>query len=256
MSEGLKLVMIGDGNMGRRISGLADSHGFTLHKQLGLENNRNGAGITQEIFEEADVAIDFTHPDVMPTHIRCVLELGTPLVVGTTGWLNEENRKEVTALTEKHGGRLLYGSNFSLGVQLFIKLARQAGQLMGSSGLFDANLHEVHHTGKADAPSGTAITLAEQYLAGSGKQKPLRYGIPERGKADTSALRVTSQRLGGVYGEHQLRLHSEWDDIELTHRARSRDGFAAGALKAASWLVRQPAGFYLIEDVVEDVLNN
>ncbi len=252
----LRFVMIGDGNMGRRITGIAADHGFTLHKQLGEDNNRNGSGITRELASEVDVAIDFTHPDAAMTHIRRAMEAGLPLVMGTTGWLNSETEKEVTGLVEKFDGKLLYGSNFSLGVQLFMKLAEQAGRLLGNAGIFDVSLHEVHHTGKADAPSGTAVTLAEQFNKGLRKPFEPSYGIPDRGLADATKLRITSQRLGGVFGDHQLRLNSEWDDIELTHRARSRDGFAAGALKAAAWLINQKPGFYRIENVVEDVLNN
>lgn len=253
-----KLALIGDGRMGTRLRELAPSHGFETVLQLGEANNARGAGITAENFAGAEVAIDFTHPATAVTHIRRTLELGVPLVVGTTGWLTESNKAEIEALVLQFDGRLLYGSNFSLGVQLFMKLAREAGRLLGNAPGFDAALHEVHHTGKADAPSGTAITLAQQYLIGAGRSPgDHSYGIPERGLADTAKLRVSAQRLGGVFGEHSLRINSEWDDIELIHRALNRDGFAAGALRAAAWLAdQQQPGFFLIEDVVEVILGS
>ncbi len=255
MSEFKKLAMIGNGRMGTRITGLAGDHGFETSLVLGEHNNVKGDGITPSSFSGIDAAIDFTHPNAAMTHIHRVLETGTPLVVGTTGWLTDANRETVEKLIAKHDGRLVYGSNFSLGVQLFMKLAREAGRLLGNAPGFDASLHEVHHTGKADAPSGTAITMAEQFLTGAGKKRNTSYGTPERGLPDTDSFRITSQRLGGVFGEHELRVNSDWDDITLSHKALSRDGFAAGALKTADWLINQKPGFYLIENVVEEVLS-
>ncbi|MFW6347448.1 MAG: 4-hydroxy-tetrahydrodipicolinate reductase [Cyclonatronaceae bacterium] len=254
MSPKLPFAMIGDGRMGQRISELSAGLGFECRLLLGRENNANASGITEERFSGIEAAIDFSHADVVLSHAEAVLKTGTPLVIGTTGWLGEQQQAAMASLIKTYDGRVVYGSNFSLGVQLFMKLAREAGRLMGHAEGFDAALHEVHHTRKADAPSGTAITLAKQFLAGAGKPEKTRYGVPERGTADTDAFRISSQRLGDVFGEHQLRINSEWDDIELTHRARSRDGFAAGALKTARWLVNQPAGFYFVEDEVGAIL--
>ncbi|AXI99643.1 dihydrodipicolinate reductase [Cyclonatronum proteinivorum] len=258
MSAPLKLVLIGDGRMGRRLRELAPAHGFEVMLQLGEADNQQGEALTAERLAGADAAIDFTHPDAAVTHIRRTLALGIPLVVGTTGWLTESTRPEIEKLVAEKSGKLLYGSNFSLGVQLFMKLAAEAGRQLGQAAGFDTSVHEVHHTGKADAPSGTAITLARQFLTSAGKPaSAYTYGVPERGQPDTETLRVSAQRLGGVFGDHSLRINSAWDDIELTHRARNRDGFAVGALKAAAWLCRQEqAGFYLIEDVVAQVLGH
>lgn len=253
-AELLRFAMIGDGRMGQRISELAPTLDFERTLLLGKENNANASGITEKNFEGVDVAIDFSHADVLMSHAKAVLKTGTPLVIGTTGWLDTQQQAAMESLIKKYDGRVVYGSNFSLGVQLFMKLAREAGRLMGNAGGFDAALHEVHHTRKADAPSGTAITLAKQFLSGAGKEAETAYGVPERGAVDDKAFRISSQRLGDVFGEHQLRINSDWDDIELTHRARSRDGFAGGALKSARWLLQQPAGFYLVEEKVSDIL--
>jgi 4-hydroxy-tetrahydrodipicolinate reductase len=250
----LEFAMIGDGRMGQRISELAPELRFDRKLLLGKENNAKAEGITKSSFKNVDVAIDFSQADVLMSHAEAVLKTGTPLVIGTTGWLDGQQQAAMESLIKKYDGRVVYGSNFSLGVQLFMKLAREAGRLMGNADGFDAAVHEVHHTRKADAPSGTAITLANQFLDGAGKQNKTAYGVPERGKVDGKRFRISSQRLGDVFGEHQLRINSDWDDIELTHRARSRDGFAGGALKTARWLIQQPSGFYFVEDKVSDIL--
>jgi 4-hydroxy-tetrahydrodipicolinate reductase len=125
--------------------------------------------------------------------------------------------------------------------------------LFGSSNLVDEALNEVHHTLKADDPSGTAYTRAQQCWERAGQERKIDYGVPEEGRVDSDHLYVTSQRLGSGFGEHQLRLNSYFDDIELTHRARSRDAFASGALQAARWIIKQKPGFYRIEDVVAEV---
>jgi len=249
----LNIAIIGYGKMGKRLEALAPD--FDLNPTLILDdhNNKNGEGITTEAFEKMDAAIDFSHPEAFTTNLHKVLETQTPLVVGTTGWIDAISFPKMNELCSKHETPVLYGSNFSLGVQLFGKLVKAAGKLFGENELFDAVLHETHHTEKADAPSGTAQTLAELWQEGAQSESASQYGIPPEGKVDENVFRITSQRLGSVFGEHQLRINSQFDDIELTHRARSRDAFAAGALKASKWLIHQEPDFYLIEDVVEQI---
>lgn len=248
----MNIALLGYGNMGQRIEALAKEQGYKVPVILDYENNVKGSGITASAFEGIDVAIDFTHPEVASIHVEKLLQLGIPVVVGTTGWLDDSALG--ISISKKYDGRLIYGSNFSLGVQLFIKLAARAGELFGKSSLFDASLHEVHHTQKADAPSGTAKTLAQTWLNSSGSSKKMSFQVSDKHKVEDQEFLVTSQRIGSVYGDHQLRINSLYDDIELTHRARSRDAFAAGSLQAGGWLIRQKPGFYLIEDVIEDIL--
>ncbi len=248
----MNIALIGYGKMGKRIHALSEEEDIEIVQILDEYNNADGSGITYDNLKEADVVIDFSHPSVVLMNIKKVLEIGKPLVVGTTGWL--DHKDEISALCEKKGGRLLYGSNFSVGVQLFAKLIRRAAELYGRNPMFDSALHEVHHNQKADAPSGTALTLAEQWLKGSENKTGIVKGVPEQGKVVPGKLYVTSQRIGSVYGDHQLRINSPFDDIEITHRARSRDAFASGALKAAEWLMNhKKPGFYLIEDIVEEL---
>jgi len=249
----LNLAIIGDGKMGQRIKELAPSFGMRPVLVLGADENKGGSAITPERFKGIDVAIDFTHPDSVRTHIKKVAQLGIPIIVGTTGWYDDSNWVETIA--EKYRARIVYGSNFSLGVQLYIKLAKKAGELFGRTTIFDTSIHEVHHTSKIDAPSGTAITIGNEWLKGAEKPKEYVFGIQEKGTVDKEKLRITSQRTGSVFGDHSIRINSEWDDIELTHRARSRNGFVAGALKTAVWIVDQKEhGFHLIENIVEEVL--
>ncbi len=248
----MNIALIGYGQMGQRIEELSKETETSISLILDEHNNEDGEGITEESMSEVDVAIDFSHPDAFVINAEKVLQTGTPLVIGTTGWL--DRIKDIGARCKKAGTPVIYGSNFSLGVQLFAKLMRKAGELFGGSELFDEVLHEVHHTRKADAPSGTAYTLVDQYLEGGKQDRKIEYGIPEEGRVDKDRFYVTSQRLGSVFGEHQLRINSEYDDITLTHQARSRDAFASGALQAARWIVNQQPGFYKLEDVVADVV--
>jgi 4-hydroxy-tetrahydrodipicolinate reductase len=248
----MNIALIGYGNMGKRIHDLSEERGHQIELILDENNNVDGDGITNDAFRTVDVAIDFSHPEAAPVNIKKVLQTGTPVVVGTTGWLDQ--KKAIQQFCKDRDGRLLYGSNFSIGVQLFAKLIERAGELFGGNKMFDVSLHEVHHTNKADAPSGTALTLAERWINGSSGNRKAIYGVPEKGRVDKDKFYITSQRLGSVFGEHQLRVNSFFDDIEITHRARSRDAFASGAIKAAEWLYKhQQPGFYLIEDIVEEL---
>lgn len=248
----LKIALIGYGKMGRRIHDLSERFDVEIGLRVDPSADDAVAEIQPDQLALCDVAIDFSHPEATPGHLQTILNLNLPTVIGTTGWFDkvDDVRKQV----EEARGTVLYGSNFSLGVQLFNKLTARAAELFGKSDNFDAGLHELHHTEKADAPSGTARTLADSWIAHSGSDRKRHYGIPEKGKPDSDNFYVTSQRIGSIFGEHHLKIISEFDDIEISHKARSRDGFAAGALKAAIWLQKQQKGFYLIEDVIEDIV--
>lgn len=249
----MELAIIGYGKMGQRIESLSNDFGFTPKLILDEHNNEKGEGITTSNFADIDVAIDFSHPEAFKDNLPKLLSTQTPLVIGTTGWLDYV--QQLDQRCKKHEVAVLYGSNFSLGVQLFGKLIRKAGELFGgeSNTLFDTALHEIHHIEKEDAPSGTANTLAELWHKGADLPSEHKYGIPSEGAVDDSTFYITSQRLGSVFGEHTLRINSRFDDITISHTARSRDAFAAGALKSARWIVDQDAGFYQIEDVVEKI---
>ncbi len=251
----LKVALLGKGKMGQMIHSLLSENNAECVVWLGEDNNQQGQGITKDSMMNVDVAIDFTHPDVVLENVNALLKFDIPVVIGTTGWTEKEN--DVKKLIREHNGRVVFGSNFSLGVQMFIRFVNEAARLSANASFFDAAIHEVHHTEKADSPSGTALTLAKTWLNHSKKQKQIVSQIPAKGKVDESDFLVTAQRLGSVFGEHTLRLNSPWDEIELSHKARSREGFAVGAIKAAHWLASQKeSGYWLIENVVEEVLES
>ena len=250
----MNIALIGYGKMGQRLHALAKDHNLTVGLVVIGKLNKEGASITPEKFASIDLAIDFSHPDGVMTNIRKLSALKVPIIIGTTGWLTEEHQLEIEALCAENEVQILYGSNFSLGVQLFLKLIEKAATMMGTLPDFRAALHEVHHMDKTDAPSGTAVTAAQLWKKHDSESSSVEYGIPTSSKPSKDVFYTTSQRLPGVVGEHELRIRSPFDDIRISHTALSRDAFASGALKAAHWLIKQNAGFYKIEDVAESVL--
>ncbi|MBS1910757.1 MAG: 4-hydroxy-tetrahydrodipicolinate reductase [Bacteroidetes bacterium] len=239
----LRVALIGYGRMGREIAGLAPDHDVSIAARFDADTP-----LGTEPGADFDVAVEFTRPDAAPANIRRVLEWNRPVVVGTTGWLGE--LESIRADVARHGGRLLYGSNFSIGVNIFLSLIRTAGTLFNEYAMYDAAVHEIHHTRKADSPSGTAISIADVLLATLARKSRM-LAEPAHGPIDPHDLHVSSQRIGTTVGTHTVTFDSEADTVELTHRAKNRTGFALGALLAARWLVAQPAGLYRFEDIFE-----
>ena len=213
----MRLLIVGDGKMGRAVASLAAGRG---HEStiVGREENAEGHGLSAERTRGYDVAIEFTRPDAAPANIEQLIAAGIPVVTGTTGWDAELPR--ITALVEARKGALLHAANFSIGVQLFLRAARALGaEFTGREG-FDGFILEEHHAAKRDAPSGTARVL----------QQRLREADPAR------QYPITSVRAGDIPGTHTVSLDGPYETVTLQHTARSRDGFAAGALAAAEWL--------------------
>lgn len=250
----LLITLVGFGKMGKTIKNITDNNpSVKINYVIDFENNTDGVAFTHSSFLQSDVVIDFSHPSAVVSTIKSCVAANKPIVVGTTGW--SDYQTEIMEIVREKGAKLIYGSNYSLGVQMFNKLIKQAALLFGQSKLFDVALNEVHHTQKADAPSGTALTLAKTYLEYSKTKNEVKTSVPNHEKVESDVLYVTSQRLGGTYGEHELRIQSEWDDIQIKHTAMNRDGFAAGAVRAAKWLVKNAEpGFYVLEDVIEEVI--
>ncbi len=238
-----RIALVGYGQMGKEIERLAEKNGVAVSAVFDSQNPLKQGGTA-----ESDVAIEFTTPDTVLGNIELLLETGTPVVVGTTGWDSE--REKVHAMVEERKGRLIYASNFSVGVHLFFRIVREAGRLMEQFDMYDVSLHETHHVRKADSPSGTAISLANIMLEELTRKTHLLKETSHQ-RIDPAALHVTSQRLGETIGTHTVAFDSEADTIELTHRARNRSGFALGAILAAKWLVGQESGMYRFEDIFE-----
>lgn len=228
----LNLALIGHGKMGSALSALAPARGFEIHLILSAESNRDGAGITRKNFEGIDVAIEFTAPKSALLNIRRVAELGCNLVVGTTGWY--DRLAEARTIVESNGVGMVYAVNFSIGVQLFYRLARAATEMFSKFPAYEPYITESHHQAKKDAPSGTALELKRQVAPILAKRE-----IP-----------VSSIRAGFIPGTHELGFDSEADTLIVRHAARSRQGFAEGALYAARWVAGKK-GLFTFAEVLE-----
>jgi 4-hydroxy-tetrahydrodipicolinate reductase len=228
-----RLALVGYGRMGRLVEQLAPEHGFEV--ALRLHGAEDGSGITPESFQGIDVAIDFSTAAAVPANAGRIAALGVPLVVGTTGWASELPR--VREAVERHGAGLLHGANFSVGVQIFYRLAEAAARLLAQETAYDAWAYEIHHKMKRDAPSGTLLQIL-RVMEAAGYSRPID---------------VASNRAGAIPGTHQIGFDSEADTITLEHRARNRSGFAHGALRAARWMIGR-RGFYEFSQVWETIV--
>lgn len=227
-----RLLVIGDGRMGRLVAATAHEHGCVLVAQLGPADTARG--LSREVARDAEVAIEFTVPSAAAALVRQCADLGLPVVSGTTGW--DAERAAVEAHVRDRGGALLWAPNFALGVHLFAKVVAEAARRFAHAGAgFDAHLVETHHAAKLDAPSGTARLLAEVAARARG-----------------SAVPVTSIRTGQVPGTHELVFDAAHEQVRLVHEVRDRRVFAAGALTAARWLAGR-RGVFALDDLLGEV---
>lgn len=214
----MRIVIVGDGKMGRAVAGLAEVRGHTIHALIGGADNAGGRALTAERLTGADVALEFTQPDAAVANLERLIDAGVPVVTGTTGWRDQLPR--ITAQVAQRGGALLHAANFSLGVHLFLRAAQDLTRRFAGHPEFDAFILEEHHAAKLDAPSGTARELqARASAADSARSFP-----------------ITSLRAGATPGTHLVAYDGPYERVTLMHVARSREGFAAGALAAAEWL--------------------
>jgi 4-hydroxy-tetrahydrodipicolinate reductase len=235
----MKIAIIGYGKMGREIEQTAIERG---HEVLFKFDVSNAHEFTTDKLKEADVAIEFTQPDSAYSNFLKCFEAGIPVVSGTTGWLDKMD--EIKQKCEA-GNTFFYASNFSLGVNLFFKLNANLGKLMNSVEGYDVSMSETHHTEKKDAPSGTAITLAE----GLTEVFDRKSKWVKENAADDSELVIHSIRKDKVPGIHTIRYESDVDLIEITHSAKSRKGFALGAVMAAEFSLSRK-GFLTMDDLL------
>jgi 4-hydroxy-tetrahydrodipicolinate reductase len=230
-----RLALVGHGRMGKMVGGLAPAYGFEVATALAAADNPGGEGLTEARLHGVDVAIDFSVASAVPANVERLAALGIPVVVGTTGWAAELPR--VRAAVLQAGSGLVHGANFSVGVQIFYRLAETAARLMTGAEDYGAWAYEIHHDKKKDAPSGTLLELVRR-VEGAGFSR---------------AVDVASNRAGAIPGTHVLGFDSEADTITLEHRARNREGFARGALQAARWLLGR-TGFYEFSQIWEETL--
>lgn len=244
----LDITLLGYGRMGHMIASLAEAHGCRVHSVIDPAQEGCESSIRAEIL--ADVCIDFSLPDVALDNIRQVAAAGKNLVVGTTGW--HKQLDEVKQLAEKHGIGILWGANFSIGMNLFTRIAQYATSICDKFPMYDVCGWEMHHNQKADSPSGTAIQLAETILEESSVKDAAVYDKLDR-RILKNELHFASLRGGAVPGTHSVIFDCETDSLELTHRVRSRACFATGALQAAQWISTRK-GFFSFNQMMEDLL--
>lgn len=237
----LKIALIGYGKMGHIIETIAVQRG---HEIVARFNSANLKELNIANLQTADVAIEFTRPESARANIIKCAEAGVPVVCGTTGW-TEDLEAVKRMIASKQKAALLYASNFSVGVNIFFEVNRLLARLMSHYPEYMPSITETHHLQKKDAPSGTAISLAEQILTEDTTRK--RWALNDAN--DARALPVFAHRANEVPGTHTVLYHSSVDDIEITHRAHNRTGFATGAVLAAEFLAGRE-GVYTMQDVL------
>ena len=233
----MKIALIGYGKMGHMIEDIAKSRGHEIVSVIDVNNEKDIEG---EAFASADVAIEFTVPSEAWHNINKSWQAGVPVVSGTTGW--KKSNDEICNAIKKYDSALLWSSNFSLGVNIFFEINRKLAQIMNNYP-YEVSLTEIHHTQKKDAPSGTAITLAEDIISNNDKKKSWTL----QGDATDEEISITAIREGTVPGTHIVDYKSAQDKIEIKHEAYSREGFALGAVIAAEFIVGKKGLFTMID---------
>jgi 4-hydroxy-tetrahydrodipicolinate reductase len=234
----MKILLIGYGKMGKTIEGIALQRGHTIAGRIDTPTN------DWEIPAGSDIAIEFTHPDSAVGNLKKCFETRLPVVCGTTGWL--ASRPEIERLCLEKKSAFFYASNYSLGVNLFFKLNEYLAKLMNPQRYYDVSIDETHHTQKKDAPSGTAITLAEGILAHLERKSQW---TREAASSDHELI-IRSHRVDPAPGTHVVRYQSPIDDLEIKHTAHTREGFALGAVLAAEWLEGK-TGLFGMDDLLK-----
>jgi 4-hydroxy-tetrahydrodipicolinate reductase len=232
MSRGLAIV--GYGKMGKLIERLAPEYGFEVRARFSGGDNPGGQGLSHETLRGIDVAVEFTTPLAAPVNIRHLAVLGVNSVVGTTGWFEQLPTAREAVVHAKTG--LVWAANFSVGVSLFLESVRQAAALFARHAEYEAWGWEIHHSAKKDAPSGTLKKLAQEM----------------RDAGFTRPVSLSSNRAGAIAGTHEIGFDSPADTITLRHTARSREGFAHGALQAARWIAGKK-GFYEFKEILAEL---
>ncbi len=242
MSVSLQIAIAGTGRMGSAVAASATSRGHEISQRFNRDNPVTEAALKRK----PDVVIDFTQPAITVQNIEAYCRTNVPAVVGTTGWYDEIN--DVRRLVDQHNAAVLYSPNYSLGIQLVLQALRAMAPLLNKLPEFDMALHELHHTAKIDSPSGTAINLATEIVENiERKHKWGGHTTPH----DPLQLEVSATRLGHVFGQHRVIIDSPADNILLEHTAKSRDGFALGAVRAAEW-IQGRTGLFTLEDMLSD----
>ncbi|MGO3108592.1 MAG: 4-hydroxy-tetrahydrodipicolinate reductase [Sphingobacterium sp.] len=244
----MKIVLLGYGKMGQLIEKFATKRG---HEILLVIDKDNRESVTAQQLQQADVAIDFSEPAAAIDNINLCFQADLPVVVGTTGWYDQ--LEDIKARCMQDGHALLYGSNFSIGVNIFFHINKLLAKVMNPYKQYDVQVEEIHHIHKLDAPSGTAITIADGIIEGLDNKQKWVNSVADDGPEvipGASELLIESHRIEEVPGTHTVLYSSEVDQLEFKHTAHSRAGFALGAVVASEWLVGKQ-GFYQVTDIFD-----
>ncbi len=225
----MNILLLGYGKMGKIIGELAESRGHSIAGKINIDNREDLNNLDPK---KVDVAIEFSQPEAAFENISWAINHNIPTVVGTTGWL--EKKSDIEQLTLNKNGSFFYASNFSIGVNIFFKVNEFLSKLMNEVDGYQVSLEEIHHTAKKDAPSGTAITLAEGIIKNLNSKNSWNL----KGDQDPSddSVEITSKRIDPAPGTHIIKYKSPIDDLEISHTAHSREGFALGAVLVAEWI--------------------
>jgi 4-hydroxy-tetrahydrodipicolinate reductase len=242
----MNIALLGYGNIGKEIERIAREKQIAVKQIFTIENNLRAMGITKQSLKDVDACIDFSIPTAVVENIEAVASCGKNIVVGTTGWYDK--LKEVQKIVKDKKIGLLYSPNFSLGMNIFYQILTASAFTFDKFDMYDVAIHETHHRGKADSPSGTALALG-QILLQQIRRKTVMMHETVHKKIKPEELHITSERVGNVVGTHRVMFDSEADSIELVHTAKNRSGFAFGALLAAEWL-KGKKGIFTMKDVI------
>jgi 4-hydroxy-tetrahydrodipicolinate reductase len=245
----MKIAIIGYGKMGHEIEKVAKAKCIAA-TTIDPNNSANYKEINEQSMKDVDVCVDFTHPDSVISNIKQISKFKKNIVVGTTGWYDKMD--EVKMAVEQAGTGLIWSGNFSLGVNIYFKIVENAAKIMNKFNDYDVFVHEFHHNKKADSPSGTAVMIGKILTDNIERKKKIVTEELKR-QINPEELHVSSTRGGTIPGTHIVGFDSSADTIELKHTARSREGFALGAVIAAQW-IQGKKGFYDIDDMFKSII--
>ncbi len=243
----MNIALLGYGKMGREVEAAALAAGHRIVTTFEIAHPATAEALRTS---GANVAIDFSQPKAVEENIEHCAKAGVPIVIGTTGW--DDALENIRSFVDKAGIGCVIGSNFSVGVNLFLQIVREASRMVNDAG-YDAYIVEAHHRGKKDFPSGTALRISEAVLSGLKSKTNITSELPSGEAVASDTLLISSIRAGAVTGTHTVGFDSDEDSIELTHRAKNRKGFASGAVRAAEWIIGKK-GLYRFEENIKEIL--
>lgn len=248
----MNILLVGYGSMGREVEKVLIQRNHTVSARVDtMPGCGDAAALTPDLLSACDGVIEFSLPAAVAGNIRAYAEAKKPAVIGTTGW--DAERESLKGLVLAKGGTLLWGYNFSVGAHIFLALVRQAARIIDGIPDYDIFGYEIHHNRKKDSPSGTALTMAKEILAGTQRKTVLATDRLDR-QIKPEELHIASLRGGSVPGIHTVMLDSAADTVEITHSARNRSGLALGAVMAAEWLTGK-TGFYHVDDFIQSIMS-